>query len=264
MSATAEDFEDEYDDYYDDDEGVSGFVILVVGVVILAVFMAIVWFAYQRGTQTAATNGNLPAIAADPTPVKTERDLPSVATGNEEVYDRLEGNTPTEIIVEAPEERDPLEGFTETASAAESTIGQVANDVTETVEDAAAAITEVVEDTSPPPVTVSEPVATQPEPQPQPAAPAASASAASAVSGTHVVQVGAFRSDAEANAFFDRLAGKFGALVEDKRPDIERADLGARGVYHRLRVGPFASREEAQSYCGQLKNGGQDCLVKKL
>jgi hypothetical protein len=41
-----------------------------------------------------------------------------------------------------------------------------------------------------------------------------------------------------------------------------RADLGAKGVFFRLRIGPFASSADAKSFCDGLKTRGQDCLVK--
>ena len=79
-----------------------------------------------------------------------------------------------------------------------------------------------------------------------------------------MVQVGAFRSDAEAQAFFARMQSKMGDHLEGKSFDIERADLGERGVYHRLRLGPFASADAAKQYCTELKNRGQDCLIKGI
>ena len=236
MAAAADDFDDDYDDYYDDDDGISGFVILVVGVVVLAVFMAIVWFAYKRGIQDAVVtnDGAVPTIVAAPGPVKSERDLPETTTGNPEVFDRLEGNTPTEIIVEAAGERDPLEGFTETVSAADTT-------ARDTIAEMAATTNETIAEITP------KPIPPKPEPKPEPvlAQPAVTVTAASAATGTHVVQVGAFRSDAEANRFFNKLSAKFGTLLADKRPDVERADLGAKGVYHRLRVGPFYLKRDS-------------------
>ena len=50
--------------------------------------------------------------------------------------------------------------------------------------------------------------------------------------------------------------------VAGKSSDIERADLGERGIFYRLRIGPFASADEARTYCEGLKTRGQDCLHK--
>ena len=42
---------------------------------------------------------------------------------------------------------------------------------------------------------------------------------------------------------------------------IERADLGARGVFYRLRAGAFGSREGASDFCDAYKSTGGDCIV---
>ena len=43
--------------------------------------------------------------------------------------------------------------------------------------------------------------------------------------------------------------------------DIQRADLGAKGVFFRLRVGSFADREAATGFCSDVKAAGKDCMV---
>ena len=90
----------------------------------------------------------------------------------------------------------------------------------------------------------------------------AAARAGNALSGSHLVQVGAFRSDDEANGYWSRLSGRLGDFAAGKTTHIERADLGDRGIYYRLRIGPFASRDAAVTYCEGLKSRQQDCLVK--
>ena len=79
-----------------------------------------------------------------------------------------------------------------------------------------------------------------------------------------MVQVGAFRSNDEAMAQWGRMQTKLGDFLNGKSPDVERADLGDRGVYHRLRIGPFSSSDAAKTYCADLKERGQDCLIKSL
>lgn len=44
---------------------------------------------------------------------------------------------------------------------------------------------------------------------------------------------------------------------------IRKADLGAKGVYYRTLIGPFASAEEAAGMCSSLKAAGGSCLVQK-
>jgi hypothetical protein len=50
-------------------------------------------------------------------------------------------------------------------------------------------------------------------------------------------------------------------LFANARLDVERADLGARGVYHRVRAGYFADRENAALFCERIRQMGQDCIV---
>ena len=76
------------------------------------------------------------------------------------------------------------------------------------------------------------------------------------------VQLGAYRSPEEAAAGWRSAEGRVPALLEPLHHSIARADLGeARGVYHRLHVGPLAGREVAVSLCNQLKEAGMDCFV---
>ena len=76
------------------------------------------------------------------------------------------------------------------------------------------------------------------------------------------MQVGAFRSEGEADVFWNRLQDRFGGFLDGKGKDIERADLGSRGTFYRLRIAGFSSKDSASSYCEGLKARNQDCLVK--
>ncbi|MBV1885623.1 MAG: SPOR domain-containing protein, partial [Parvibaculaceae bacterium] len=82
-------------------------------------------------------------------------------------------------------------------------------------------------------------------------------------SGDYVIQIAAFRDVATANAEFASLRSKHSDLLDGMRPDLQRADLGEKGIYYRLRMGFFASKEKASQVCAQLKTRGQGCLVRK-
>ncbi len=90
---------------------------------------------------------------------------------------------------------------------------------------------------------------------------AANAADIDALSGTHVVQVGSFRSEEEALADWRRIERRFPQLLAGTGRHIEPADLGERGVFYRLRIGPFGSVDGARTHCQALKDGGQDCLA---
>ncbi len=61
---------------------------------------------------------------------------------------------------------------------------------------------------------------------------------------------------------FADMQQKYGALLQSKTPDIQEANLGEKGTYHRLMVGPPGSREGASELCTQLKaQGYPSCWV---
>ncbi|NHK29019.1 hypothetical protein FF098_013935 [Parvularcula flava] len=274
MAAMSEDYSEEYDEYYDDEEGEgpSGLLILVVGLLIVLVFCLIVVFAYKRGMAVGEQrSGEVPLVTAEAGPVKTERELDLPAGTRPEVEDTLSGNPPAEVLVDAGAEGDPLENYGDTVSASQQVTGTETPPAQATTEPAPSQSTATTPVRSDP-----EPITTQPVEQPA-TTPAQTASTTPAqtpastpstttapVSGTHVVQVGAFGSDAEANTFYDRLNDRYTTLMSGKRPDIQVADLGDRGVFHRLRIGPFTSYDAASNWCGQLKAAGQDCLVRAV
>jgi hypothetical protein len=43
--------------------------------------------------------------------------------------------------------------------------------------------------------------------------------------------------------------------------DVQRADLGPRGIYHRLRAGYFATTDDATLFCERIRQMRQDCIV---
>ena len=45
--------------------------------------------------------------------------------------------------------------------------------------------------------------------------------------------------------------------------EVEKADLGAKGMFYRLKAGAFVDRSDADKLCNSIKNSGGTCLVKK-
>lgn len=99
------------------------------------------------------------------------------------------------------------------------------------------------------------------EAQTPPAVATAPDAAPDALSGAYLVQVGSFRSSDEAAADWRRIERRFSTLLAGKTRHVATADLGDRGVFYRLRIGPFGSVEDARAHCQALKAGGQDCLA---
>jgi nitrate reductase NapE component len=109
----------------------------------------------------------------------------------------------------------------------------------------------------------------KPGPTP-PAAPIALANAHSTAAvapsvsgGGYAVQVTSERSESNAQAALLALQAKYPNQLSGRQPIIRRADLGAKGTYYRVLVGPFASAEEASGLCSRLKAAGGNCIVQR-
>ena len=81
--------------------------------------------------------------------------------------------------------------------------------------------------------------------------------------GGYLVQVSSQKNEADAQASYRALQGKFPGVLGSRSPVIKRADLGDKGVYYRAMVGPFGSPDEASQFCGNLKSAGGQCVVQR-
>jgi hypothetical protein len=79
--------------------------------------------------------------------------------------------------------------------------------------------------------------------------------------GPYVAQLAALQSEAAVDNAWRRFASRAPDLFSNAHMDVERADLGARGVYHRVRAGYFADRANASLFCERIRQMGQDCIV---
>lgn len=100
----------------------------------------------------------------------------------------------------------------------------------------------------------------------QTAALATSQVAAPALAATgFIVQVAARRNQSDALEAFANLQQKYPTILGAYRPLIQRADLGEKGVWYRLRVGPMNSKATASDVCKKLKAAGlKSCIVNTL
>jgi hypothetical protein len=95
----------------------------------------------------------------------------------------------------------------------------------------------------------------------QPAAPAPAASG-TIPAGAYVVQVSSQRTQDQAQAAFNNLQQRYAGVLGGVTPVIQRADLGDRGTFYRVRI-PASSRDDAISLCERLKSAGGDCFVRR-
>ncbi|MGF1545558.1 MAG: SPOR domain-containing protein [Parvularculaceae bacterium] len=298
-TATLEDDYEEFDEFVEteeeeDDQGLSGLVVLLMGVVMIGAIASVAFIAYQHGVKIGETRADAPYVTADPEPLKVDGDGASAiaaSNGGREVYDRFEGapEEPVEVVASAPEEpvrrvvEDPIKAIvSETSPATDVTEDAVADRIADLAAEAdpAPKATDVAASssagtssrtasgeaaprraTAPTPASAQTVAATSAAG----AAPAetlgAAVVSANALSGSHLVQVGAFGSDADAQKKWTQLEGKLGDYVHGKSPHV-LAPASADDKYYRLRIGPFASADAARTYCAGLKERQTDCLVR--
>jgi hypothetical protein len=101
-------------------------------------------------------------------------------------------------------------------------------------------------------------VASAAETTPRAAATEAPTNAARGESGFSV-QLASSPSESDARATLSRLQRQFPSLGGGS---VRRADLGAKGIYYRVRVGPL-TRDAADKICTQLKAGGAECILTR-
>ena len=80
--------------------------------------------------------------------------------------------------------------------------------------------------------------------------------------GATLVQVSSQKTEEGAISSYRSLQQRYPNILGSFKPTIVRADLGAKGVYYRVRVGPF-SGGDATRLCEDLKAAGADCIIAR-
>ncbi|MBZ8132562.1 SPOR domain-containing protein [Afifella sp. IM 167] len=106
--------------------------------------------------------------------------------------------------------------------------------------------------------------ATQPQmAAPQPAAAPAQPAVTTADPSGWKVQVSSQRTADQARSAFSSLQRRFPSLLANQEPLVREADLGDKGVFYRVQIGPMADRNAAISLCENLKSAGGSCFVTR-
>ncbi|MEM9600635.1 MAG: SPOR domain-containing protein [Pseudomonadota bacterium] len=229
----------------------SGLFKLALGMILLLVIAFVVLKIYQPGVRD---RGDPPLITADNTPFKITPDDPGglqVPDQDKEVFDMMSGSQPDRDIVTLPVPETPREQPVQP----EETMPVDPTDPisVEPLQPADTPPASVRQDPDPDP----DPVVTEPDPAPvvpfrQPVGTVSD----------WVVQVASLRSQAEAEATYDRIAARNTSMRGYER-DIVRVDLAEKGIYYRARISGFSSKSDADSLCGRLKAAGQACFVTR-
>ena len=79
--------------------------------------------------------------------------------------------------------------------------------------------------------------------------------------GVYLVQLAAVMSKEAAEGEWKRLVDEHQGLLGSLRHVVLEADLGDRGIFYRLRVGPLGDRSEADELCGTLTAQNVPCIT---
>ncbi|HXL99161.1 MAG TPA: SPOR domain-containing protein [Rhizomicrobium sp.] len=240
-----------FDDADDmEDEGSRLPLLIVIALLVLAAFGGVVWLAYNQGVQRGRTDAPRPLVADTTTHLKVY-DQPVPADAD---------NSDTDSVPAPPTVKTPPTAMT--AAPAE--------------EPKHTAPPPTVVASAPPPEVATKPpeqlVAPKPKAKPVEAAPKPIASVAPPTdmaapataesSGAYVLQIGAYKSEDEANAAWKTYEAKHPS-VGGSEFDVKKVDLGDKGVWYRLRIGAFASKDAANALCDKLKADGAACMLAK-
>ena len=92
---------------------------------------------------------------------------------------------------------------------------------------------------------------------------AAPKSAAPAAGGAYVLQIGAYKSQADADTAWRTYKAKHAALLAGYSNDVQQVELGEKGTWYRLRIAGLSNKEVAAGLCDRLKADGGACIPGK-
>ncbi len=226
---------DEYDrfDVSEDDDSRRGPLLLAVAIAVIIALAAVVYTAYNQGIRSGGRN-EAPLISAPAGPIKSKPENPGgkkQPDTNNAAYDPLDSKSdakPKPVKVAPPPEQ-PIERATKPEPAQQK----------------------------------PEPIAQKPAtPEPKPEAePVYKPKPVPKAAGKFAVQIGSFRSEKQASSTWNALRNRLPILLDGVSPDVQRADLGTKGIYFRLRAADFETRADASEFCAALKARAQDCIV---
>lgn len=259
--------EDDYRGFdYQDEDNARGPLILALALGVLLVFGAVVWNTYRQGVRSGA--GDIPIITAEGSPYKRAPDDRGGFRDddlNKRIYDQLDGSSRS-----APSATSASLG---TASAEEALLAQGGPPIELRPaqafgergpdEDQIAALNDLAgapetDRIEPTPAPVEEIILPRTLP---PALAEPESRFAFEPTGTFLVQISALRSREAADAEWGKATRARPAMFRGAEKSVQRADLGQKGVFYRLRVGAFESRADASEFCDALKADGGQCIV---
>jgi cell division protein FtsN len=261
----------------DDTEGSRLPLLIVIALFVLAAFGGVVWLAYTQGV-SRGRNDAPKVIAAEPGPAKVAANGSDTATPNKglKIYqDQAPADDQSDKQVAPPPSNATPETDVVTPPAPPPAAKAQAEPAPAETKPAPAPVE--VKKPAPPPEIRTAPTTSVPDreataPPAQlglkttPAktrTTAAPAAAASHTSGAYLLQIGAYKSEAEADAAWSIYKSHHAGTLSGYSKDVKQVDLGPKGTWYRLRIGSFASKEASAQLCSKLTAEGGACFPAK-
>lgn len=229
-------------------------LLIIIGLVMVATFAGVVWLAYNQGVERGRAGATL-VIAPPEGPART---APADAGSGTDLANLSIYGQPVTPAQEAQASNLARPATPASPPAAAPVTAPAATTPT-------APVTRPAIAPAPSPVTTeAPPVRLNPGPPPvAPAAPSIATTAPTglAAAGGAVLQIGSYESAALATAAWKNFQTRYPDISGGWSDDVQRADLGARGIWFRLRAGPFANKSAAAEACEKLKLQGGTCFV---
>lgn len=276
----------------DDGEGSHLPVVIIITILVLAAFGGVVWLAYNQGVargrnepvriasaeQAGPGNGSQIKVYQQPAGSEDEDDNSQPAAKPAEApapVARTEA-APAQTPAVAPAVAPPRPAPAKMAQAVPATAPKQQVQTPPAPAPFAAKPIRTAQAASPPvatkpPAQLGVPAAEAPKATPKPAAvapakPVATTAAKPAVAkpvagGSYLLQIGAYKSEAEAMAAWKIYEGKHAALLSGFSPNVQKADLADKGVWYRLRIASFSDKDGAMALCERLKAQNGACFL---
>jgi len=290
-------------DASEDDEDVEGSrlpLLIVLALLVLAMFAGFVWLAYSEGV--ARGRGETPVITADAGPARVAPDNPGGAAEpykgfkiyeqpappDDDTAPAATPAAPAKVAAATPVSPPPATkpALTETPAPAAKVAAPAPAAPAPAAPAKVAAATPAPKPapalkasqlppqpaapigpaTAPPRAlsAANAPVPAAPAPKPAaPATPSTPVAATPVPAGASVLQIGAYKSQADADRAWSTYKTKHASLLAGYSPDVKQVDLGEKGTWFRLRIAGFPSKDVASALCDRLKADGGSCFLGK-
>lgn len=252
----------------------------IIFVLVLSGFVWLAIYAYQRGTRPQNPS-EVPLLTAENVPMRKKPEDPGgmeIPNQDKTIYEvltkRKQQAEKKQRILPLPEAPEPPEGsdngsqeFVEARKAMLESQPAPKNVEEIIAPKKEAPVQQKIIVKEAPKPTAAKPVAPKPKNPVVAEKPANKPSAISATTSSggdaYRVQLASFRSKDEAEKGWDKAYRSHVDLLKGSSYAIERAEISGKGIFYRLQVKGFGSRDAASALCDKLKARNQGCYVVK-